>query len=843
MQAEIGQASTPSASRSAAIPSAASASSAAAQSAAGAIGASCGVSLSSASLRAIAEPARLQLTSPRNRPIVIVDDGTTLTTETAHNVGNSAVVLTFGSGSQFSRSVTLRDRSEESLVAAIAQIERSYGVIGGFIHLHSDQVKPGWVLLAAKCVSASLAQHINGGRTSFLTVSRMDGMLGLGHSQVNDVVEFAESGALFGLVKTLAQEWPHVFCRAVDIDPSVVPVLASQHIAAELACADKTLRETGYGSSGQRYTTGANPIDAPQPHAEFETKHSRPSDYQPSDAFLVAGGGRGITPVCMASLARRVGGGTYILLGRSPVSPEPAWARGIDEKALQKAAMAELKRAYAASGNDKSQKPTPRRVKALMKTVTGGRAVRESIARIEAAGGRAIYMACDVTDAAQVRSTAQKVASQGIRITGIVHASGVLRDKRVENKSLADFNAVYGTKVVGLRNLLAAVELSHLRHVVVFSSLAGFHGNVGQSDYAMANEVLNKAAHAIAHRYPQCRARALDFGPWDGGMVTPALKAMFKAQGVEIIPRQEGGDIVAALLTDTPEVQTLVGNWGLAPVRALEKTHTISKRVIAAASPFLGSHIIKRKTVLPMTVAAATLGDAALSLYPGYHLSAIENTKHFQGIFLDSQTELEITVKEDASSTDDILRLSTAIGVRVRGGRTRPKYKAEVVLTSRAPEAPTCLPDTRDERLNWGKARCYDGTTLFHGPALQSVEEVVNMSQRRITLRCRDVVQQPGALGQFDLRLDGVNTDTVMQGMLVWARAQRGIASLPSDAKRFEFFSKIPVGQEYFVTLEADGTSTKDTTWQARYHMHAADGTVYGRGAVGVTLHESLSFV
>jgi len=819
------------------------------QSDASRIGVACGVSLTSASLKIIAAPDHARLPEPLNRPVVIVGEGTAFTNETLHSIGDRAVLLSFDPRPRYKRSVVLRDDSAESLRDAVAQIEQTYGTIGGFIHLHRTGVKPAWVLLAAKYVSASLGNPIVGGRTFFMTVCRMDGMLGLGHASGSDIIRSSEPGALFGLVKTLAQEWPQVFCRAIDIDAHVIPVQAARHVVQEVNCPNRCLREVSYHHSGRRYTTCAVSIDTDASDQEFETKRASPAQYSPEDAFLVAGGGRGITPVCMAALARRVGGGTFILLGRSSVTPEPAWARGLTGDSLRKAAMAELKQQYASSGRNAASKPTPRRHKALMKAVTGGRAVRESIATIEQSGGRAIYMACDVTNAEQVRATAQKVAQQGIRITGIVHASGVLRDKRIENKSLSDFNAVYGTKVVGLRNLLACVDLNKLRHVVVFSSLAGFHGNVGQSDYAMANEVLNKAAHAIARKYPACRARALDFGPWDGGMVTPQLKAHFQSQGVEIIPRQEGGDIVAALLTDSTEVQTLVGNWGLAPVRSITNQHTIIRRVDSRTNPFLRSHVIKRKVVLPMTVAVASMGDLALGLYPGYSLQSIEKNKHFAGVFVDQDTRLQITLEEHASMANapadeavDTLRLVAKISTIMKQGRVRPNYQSEIVLTKSRRSAPSFQGDLSDEQLNWGKARCYDGSTLFHGPAFQSIEKVLNMSQRRITLRCRDVVQQPGALGQFNAVLDGLNTDTVMQAMLVWARAQRGIASLPNGAKKFEYFSKVPTGRRYYVTLEADGTSTKDQIWQARYHMHGENGVVYGRGVVGVTLNEGLSY-
>lgn len=62
-------------------------------------------------------------------------------------------------------------------------------------------------------------------------------------------------------------------------------------------------------------------------------------------------------------------------------------------------------------------------------------------------------------------------------------------------------------------------------------------GNAGQSDYAMANEVLQQVASAEQARRPDCLVRCVAWGPWQGGMVTPALAAHFGRAGVPLIPR------------------------------------------------------------------------------------------------------------------------------------------------------------------------------------------------------------------------------------------------------------------------------------------------------------------
>ncbi len=154
------------------------------------------------------------------------------------------------------------------------------------------------------------------------------------------------------------------------------------------------------------------------------------------------------------------------------------------------------------------------------------RDVRESIALIEKRGGRAIYLACDANDQEKVKAAIRTAKEQhGLTLTGIMHAAGVVKDKMVENKTAEDFDSVFGIKVIGLTNVLSAFtaeERASLRHLVVFSSLAGFHGNAGQTDYAMANDALSKMAHRFGAAHRGCSVRALCFGPWDGGMVRGA---------------------------------------------------------------------------------------------------------------------------------------------------------------------------------------------------------------------------------------------------------------------------------------------------------------------------------
>ncbi len=90
--------------------------------------------------------------------------------------------------------------------------------------------------------------------------------------------------------------------------------------------------------------------------------------------------------------------------------------------------------------------------------------------------------------------------------------------------------------------LLAAVVPENLRALVLFSSSTARFGRTGQVDYAIANEVLNKTAQQYGRRLPDCRVVAVNWGPWDGGMVTPPLKKLFAEEGVGVIPLAAGAE-------------------------------------------------------------------------------------------------------------------------------------------------------------------------------------------------------------------------------------------------------------------------------------------------------------
>ena len=254
---------------------------------------------------------------------------------------------------------------------------------------------------------------------------------------------------------------------------------------------------------------------------------------QPNSVVLVSGGGRGITAQCVIRLAEKARC-KFILLGRSSLEgQEPAGAADCqDEVQLKQLIMEDLKA--------KGEKPTLQKVQRSFKTITTRREIRETLSAVKNAGGYAEYVRVDITDSSDLQEKLAEPVHRLGPVTGIIHGAGNLADKLIEKKQVSDYETVFSTKIDGLESLLASVPIQQLNFLVLFSSIVGFYGNIGQADYAMANEILNKTAHLMKRKNPGCHIISIGWGPWDSGMVTPELKKAFEDRNVKVIPADVG---------------------------------------------------------------------------------------------------------------------------------------------------------------------------------------------------------------------------------------------------------------------------------------------------------------
>ncbi|MDQ1472890.1 MAG: hypothetical protein QOJ99_4370 [Bryobacterales bacterium] len=353
----------------------------------------------------------------------------------------------------------------------------------------------------------------------------------------------AWAGGLSALAKTASLEWPKAAVKAIDIEVAGrTPLHVAQAILNELLQGGPEL-EVGLNAKGERVTleTISGPVTG------------TPLTLGPDSVIVASGGARGVTAQSLIHLATQTHS-RFVLLGRTPLANEPAFCKGVSGETA-------LRQAFVTDAKSRGESLAPAAVSSRAAQVIASREVNEVLSAFKNAGSEARYIALDIRDHQAVASSLEEVRRAWGPIAGIVHGAGVLADKLIAELTPERFEAVFSTKVEGLEALLDATTKDPLRFIALFSSVAARNGNPGQAAYAMANEVMNRVAHAEAAKRGKTRVKSLNWGPWDGGMVTPSLRSHFEKNGVSMLGIEEGANLFAEeiLRGSDAEIEIVLG--------------------------------------------------------------------------------------------------------------------------------------------------------------------------------------------------------------------------------------------------------------------------------------------
>jgi len=143
---------------------------------------------------------------------------------------------------------------------------------------------------------------------------------------------------------------------------------------------------------------------------------------------------------------------------------------------------------------------------------------QETVAAIEAAGGRAAVNGDSVADfAAAGRMVEQAVDTFG-RIDGVVNVAGILRDVIFHKMSEADWDAVIAVHLKGSFNVSRqAAERFRQQEsgaMVHFTSTSGLIGNFGQANYSAAKLGIAALSKSIAMDMARFKVRSNCISPF-----------------------------------------------------------------------------------------------------------------------------------------------------------------------------------------------------------------------------------------------------------------------------------------------------------------------------------------
>jgi acyl transferase domain-containing protein/NAD(P)H-dependent flavin oxidoreductase YrpB (nitropropane dioxygenase family) len=607
-------------------------------------------------------------------------------------------------------------------------------------------------------------------------------------------------GGGIGLVKSLREERNELHVKAVDLDLRRAPADAAADLLAEIEL-DGGRIEVGYPAGVRTvFHTVA---------ADVRTDAARETSLR-NLVVLATGGARGITAEVLRELARA--GNTLVLTGRSTLAAEedPATAAYADANALRQHHVAQVRTGVL--------KLTPGEIQRRVQGLLDQREMRANIADLRAAGAAVEYHAIDVTDEAAVGALVGSLRERHGRLDGIVHGAGVIEDKLVADKRSDSWSRVVETKVIGLLLLQKFVDPQTLKFFTVFSSVAGRYGNSGQSDYATANELMNRLCAALQARWGERVAvSALCWGPWGAtkfgaGMVTAETEAKFAAKGVRLVTAAIGRKLFREELARAagtpveviggpapwdsreaeigvireapaqakgPELGPLLGRAGVHARPTGEQV--LALRLDPARHLYLQEHALDGKMVLPAAAALELMAEAARTLWPGWQVVEVREHKLLKGVELTAARDLQIVVSPPPYGSSEGFEVSAVLQSDL-GGRAMTHYRCVVRLEqSLQPPVPADRLPHHERTLGVDKAY---GEWLFHGPRFQVIERIEGLSPRGsgarvVSTRPERWLSRAAGATQGWL-FDPALLDAAAQMAWLWSRAYRDESALPT---------------------------------------------------------------
>jgi polyketide synthase PksN len=346
---------------------------------------------------------------------------------------------------------------------------------------------------------------------------------------------------LSGLLKTTQLENPKLFGQLIEIEP----VEGWAGITKKLEeNSRRPLDQYIRYQNGKRCVAGWSELEVSPEAAKIPWKDQ--------GVYLITGGAGGLGQLFARDIVHIVKNPTLILAGRS---------------ALSAAKQAELK-------------------------------------EWEALGARIEYQQVDVTQKAAVDSLLQYIQDHYGSLQGIIHSAGVIKDNFIIKKTSDELQAVLAPKVAGLVNLDQASRELPLDFFILFSSVAGSLGNVGQADYAAANAFMDAYAKyrnalvVLKGRHGQ--TLSINWPLWqEGGMRIDAETERIMRQSLGMTAMQTAGGIQAlyqALASGKEQVMVIEGDLSRIRALLLENLPPVPAYPMASYAP-VDPWLLREKTL------------------------------------------------------------------------------------------------------------------------------------------------------------------------------------------------------------------------------------------------------
>ncbi|NOU17183.1 MAG: SDR family NAD(P)-dependent oxidoreductase [Bacteroidales bacterium] len=336
--------------------------------------------------------------------------------------------------------------------------------------------------------------------------------------------EEALFAGLSGLLKTATMENPQLIGQIILTEPNIgTEVLARQLREVKSRPQDMLTKF----EQGTRSVLKWKEIEVKQEKSEFKFKDQ--------GVYLITGGLGGLGVLFTKEIFKHTSNATVIITGRSELTVE----------------------------------------------------IQNTLSKFPVGMGRLIYKQVDITILDQVKQLFSTIIEENKHLNGIIHSAGMILDSFILKKTSLEFCNVLAPKVTGTFNLDEASKDINLDFLVLFSSVTGAMGNLGQADYAAANGFMDQFSfyrnRLVDKKLRHGRTLSINWPLWqEGGMHIDTTSKDMLHQVTGILPMQTSTGIQAFYQSLSLQYsQTMVMEGYVTKMRSILLEDQSNKAVLA----------------------------------------------------------------------------------------------------------------------------------------------------------------------------------------------------------------------------------------------------------------------
>ena len=335
--------------------------------------------------------------------------------------------------------------------------------------------------------------------------------------------------------------------KLMDFEPTATPDEMAQKTMDEVLHGDMRLMIGTRG--GKRTTILSVPVRLDKSVKRFDLA---------GKTIIFTGSGRGIGAMLSQKIAAQYKSKIIVLDIIEIQEKTPLWASMNEAElaALKKQIWEELKA-------DTTHKATPVMLERAFGRVKDSITLYNNLQKLRDLGSEVEYYHCDVLNSSMVKEVCTKIKAKNGRVDGLIHFAGLERSKLIYDKDPAEYYRIFDVKATSFASFLANNIVRDDGFFAFASSIAGKYGNLGQSDYASANDYLAKSAFSLTNQGYRAIAIAMSAYKNVGMGVRAGVETFLKSNGVDFVDPEDGMQIFLDEIVygDVPEI-VLTGSLG-----------------------------------------------------------------------------------------------------------------------------------------------------------------------------------------------------------------------------------------------------------------------------------------